>query len=65
MVTQVAQVPCLKNLNVIRAYIVTKATGDMGDQDEEEDTNTIINSKDLGNTQLPLEIKKRSAPPAT
>ena len=43
---QEAQLPLLKNLDFLKTHIVIKAIGDMGDQDEEDNYNTMINDED-------------------
>ena len=40
--------PCLKDLDAVRAYITAQAIGNAGDQDNEDDTNTVINGEDNG-----------------
>ena len=39
----------LKNLDIFKAHLYPKAIVDMGDQDKEDDANTIIIDKDSGN----------------
>ena len=44
-----AQPPFLKNLDFIKDYIATKANDDTSVNDEEDNTDTIINKEDQGN----------------
>ena len=41
--------PCLKDLEAVKAYIAAQAIGNAGDQDDEDDVNTVING------EIPLE----------
>ena len=45
---QEAMLPFLKNLDTIKAHFVAKSIGNAGDQEEEDDTNTVINGGDNG-----------------
>ena len=40
---QEAILPCLKNLDTIKAVFAANTIGNAGDQDNEDDTNTVIN----------------------
>ena len=54
-ISQEAQLTFLKNLEVIKSHLIAKATGDNGDQDEEDNTDTVINGEDTGvNDEVPI-----------
>ena len=40
--------PCLKDLDAVNAYVTAQAIGYAGDQNNEDDTNTVINGEDNG-----------------
>ena len=53
---QEARIPLLKNLDAIKAYVAAKSVSKVGDQDEEDDMNTIINGEDNGDgEEIPQE----------
>ena len=47
-IVQEAILPLLKNLDAIKAYVAAQSIGNAGDQDDEDDTNTVINGEDNG-----------------
>ena len=40
--------PCLKDLDAVKAYVTAQAIGNARDQDDEDDINIFINSEDNG-----------------
>ena len=40
--------PCLNELHAVKAQVTAQAIGNAGDQDDEDDTNTVINGEDNG-----------------
>ena len=49
LVSQEDKLTFLKNLEVLKSHLTSKATGVNGDQDKEDDTDTVINGEDTGN----------------
>ena len=48
--------PCLKDLDAVKAYVAAQAIGKAGDQDNEDDINTAINGEDNGaGNEIPQE----------
>ena len=45
--------PCLKDLEAVKAYIAAKAIANVSDQDDEDDINTVINGEDNGGNEVP------------
>lgn len=48
LLVQEIMLPCLKDLDAVKAYVAAQAVGNAGDQDDEDDTNTIINGEHNG-----------------
>lgn len=45
--------PCLKELEAVKAHVSAQAIGNAGDQDNEDDTNTVINGENKGDDEVP------------
>ena len=56
LLAEEASLPFLKNLDVIKNHIAAKATGANEEQEEEDDTDTVINGEDTGNNnEVPID----------
>ena len=57
---QEAILPCLKNLDTIKAVFAANNIGNAGDQDDEEETKTIVNAGDNGGQEVPQDGENNS-----
>ena len=47
--------PCLKDLEAVKAYVAAHVIGNAFDQDNEDDVNTVINGENNGGDKIPQE----------
>ena len=45
--------PCLKNLEAIKAYVAAQVIGNPGDQGDEDDTHTVIEGQNNADNEIP------------
>ena len=59
-IVQEATLPCLKNLDTIKAVSAANTFGNIGDRDDGEESNTIVNGEDNGGQEVPQDGENNS-----